>query len=212
MASKADMTPEEREAKEQEEFSTGPLRSTNLTPSNFTPTNSFNVAEIKQGWIYWTTSACLIFLWLQGPDWLCEEQHPGAHQLQVCVCWIQKQGLLNTKSSIGTTRSCWGEWRHLTGTATWCWRESRRCGLNSLRLEKVGIQWYDILWIINMTTSQGRRRPSLWTRTGSSPRCSWGATLSFLSSRTPWPLLGPLRPILMSPPVCRMIVIMILWW
>ena len=26
MASKADMTPEEREAKEQEEFSTGPLR------------------------------------------------------------------------------------------------------------------------------------------------------------------------------------------
>ena len=44
MASKADMTPEEREAKEQEEFSTGPLRLNNLTPSYFTPTNSFNVA------------------------------------------------------------------------------------------------------------------------------------------------------------------------
>ena len=30
MASKADMTPEEREAKEQEEFSTGPLRWNNF--------------------------------------------------------------------------------------------------------------------------------------------------------------------------------------
>ena len=30
MASKTDMTPEEREAKEQEEFSTGPLRWTNF--------------------------------------------------------------------------------------------------------------------------------------------------------------------------------------
>ena len=29
----------------------------------------------------------------------------------------------------------------MTGTATWFWRESRRCGLNSQRLEKVGKRW-----------------------------------------------------------------------
>ena len=46
MASKADMTPEEREAKEQEEFSTGPLRWIILTPSGFPPINSLTQDRI----------------------------------------------------------------------------------------------------------------------------------------------------------------------
>jgi len=52
MASKADMTPEEREAKEQEEFSTGPLRVLTDSVKNNTqvlkPTEPKNVLPKSQ--------------------------------------------------------------------------------------------------------------------------------------------------------------------
>ena len=69
MASKADMTPEEREAKEQEEFSTGPLRWV------LVPGLPFSQSILS--------SAAVSEHLFQGFDRFREEQHPGAHQLQV---------------------------------------------------------------------------------------------------------------------------------
>merc|ERR1711874_780646 len=63
-----------------------------------------------------------------------------------------------------------------TVTATWCWRESKRCGLSCQRLERE------------------RRRQSQSTRTDLSARCSSGETLSSWCSRTHLPLRERLRP------------------
>ena len=161
MASKADMTPEEREAKEQEEFSTGPLRWAFVPGLPFLQSILFLAAVSEH-----------LF---QGFDRFREEQHPGAHQLQVRLPCFSTPTTL-AKLSTGTTRSFWGEWKLSTDTATWCWRAWRRCGLSCPRLAKVGE--LDIASKVDSSLiHKARRRPSLSTRTGSSPRCSWEATL-----------------------------------
>ena len=176
MASKADMTPEEREAKEQEEFSTGPLR--------------------------WAFVPGLPFLQL-----ILTLAAVSEHLFRVLTDSVKNntQVLINCRSAFlvlskpttlaklftGTTRSFWAEWKLSTDTATWCWRAWRRCGLSCPRLAKVGE--LDIASKVDSSLiHKARRRPSLSTRTGSSPRCSSEATLWSSFWRTLWPPPGPL--------------------
>ena len=63
---------------------------------------------------------------------------------KACI-WIESQWF-SMKFS-GTTRSFWEEWRRSTVTATWCWRESKRCGPSCQRLERV-IALLNIFFVI----------------------------------------------------------------
>ena len=70
----------------------------------------------------------------------------------------------------GTIRSCSEELRHLTGIATWCWRESKKCGQNCRRLARVRIEPNNFFFEIFI----------LWSRTEADLKSVFQNTVSSL--------------------------------